>query len=107
MQDDSRWRYTPNAVAGAADARPGRAATRWERSRQRGGSLWWGLPLVLAVQAALSLTLLSRPAVQDETTYLVAGHAQIAHWLHGTPVPHYAEAFSGRASVLPAHCGAR
>jgi 4-amino-4-deoxy-L-arabinose transferase-like glycosyltransferase len=49
----------------------------------------------------LSVTLLFHPAVQDEITYLDAGHAQIAHWLRGAPVPDYAKAFSGAPAIYP------
>jgi 4-amino-4-deoxy-L-arabinose transferase-like glycosyltransferase len=61
----------------------------------------WGLPLLLAGQAILGLTLIGRPAVIDEMTYIVAGRAEIAHWLHGQPVQPYAHAFSGAPVIYP------
>ena len=44
----------------------------------------WPLLAVLAVQAALSLRLLrADTASQSEALYLLAGHLEWAHWLHG------------------------
>ncbi|MFJ4711182.1 glycosyltransferase family 39 protein [Streptomyces sp. NPDC088785] len=59
------------------------------------------LVLILAVQAALSLRL-SNTAFQDEALYLTAGHAELAHLLHGTPLPKdYAAYFSGAPQLYP------
>ncbi|MFJ7151966.1 ArnT family glycosyltransferase [Streptomyces sp. NPDC100445] len=56
---------------------------------------------VLLVQAVLSLRL-SNTAFQDEALYLAAGHAELAHLLHGTPLPvDYAAYFSGSPQLYP------
>jgi hypothetical protein len=45
------------------------------------------LPLVLAVQASLSLRLTwSNTAFTDEALYLRSGHLEIEHWLSGTQI---------------------
>jgi Dolichyl-phosphate-mannose-protein mannosyltransferase len=69
-------------------------------------SLLDGVPLllvvILAAQAAMSLRLIwTNTAFLDEATYLYAGHVELAHWLHGTPVPAYATYFSGAPAVYP------
>jgi hypothetical protein len=57
---------------------------------------------ILTVQAVLSLRLVwSNTAFLDEATYLAAGHAEIAHWLHGTPVAPYPTFFSGAPVIYP------
>ena len=57
---------------------------------------------VLTVQAALSLRLVwSNTAFLDEATYLYAGHVELMHWLHGTPLPAYATYFSGAPVIYP------
>ena len=57
---------------------------------------------VLTVQAALSLRLVwSNTAFLDEATYLYAGHVELMHWLHGTPVPAYSTYFSGAPVIYP------
>src|SRR5487761_1642029 len=48
----------------------------------------WPLLAVLAVQAAASL-------------YLWAGHLEIAHWLHGTPIPAFPAFLSGSPALYP------
>ena len=59
------------------------------------------LLFVLAIQAVLSLRL-SNTAFQDEALYLSAGHAEVAHLLHGTPLPmDYAAYFSGSPQLYP------
>ncbi|MEU1198587.1 glycosyltransferase family 39 protein [Streptomyces sp. NPDC005813] len=56
---------------------------------------------VLAFQAALSLRL-ENTAFQDEALYLTAGHAELRHLLHGTPMPmDYASYFSGSPQLYP------
>ncbi|MFH9673768.1 glycosyltransferase family 39 protein [Streptomyces sp. NPDC017405] len=56
---------------------------------------------VLAVQAVLSLRL-SNTAFQDEALYLAAGHAELQHLLHGTPLPlDYGAYFSGSPQLYP------
>jgi putative flippase GtrA len=65
-------------------------------------SLPWLLVLILALQAVMSLRLIwSNTAFLDEATYLFAGHVQIAHWTHGSPVPDYATYFSGAPVLYP------
>ena len=62
----------------------------------------WPLLLILLVQAALSLLLVSADtAFEDEATYLWAGHLEIAHWLHGTPIPVFQSYFSGAPVIYP------
>ncbi|MGA5503878.1 glycosyltransferase family 39 protein [Streptomyces umbrinus] len=56
---------------------------------------------VLVFQVALSLRL-ENTAFQDEAVHLGSGHVQIAHLLHGTPVPtDYASHFSGSSLLCP------
>jgi 4-amino-4-deoxy-L-arabinose transferase-like glycosyltransferase len=45
--------------------------------------------------------MIGRPVVIDEMTYIVAGRAEIAHWLHGQPILPYAHAFSGAPVIYP------
>jgi hypothetical protein len=60
------------------------------------------LPLILAAQAVLSLRLIwVNTAFQDEALYLWAGHLEIAHWLHGTPIPAFPTYFSGAPVAYP------
>jgi 4-amino-4-deoxy-L-arabinose transferase-like glycosyltransferase len=60
------------------------------------------LAAVLTVQAVWSLHLVwANTAFVDEAAYLSAGHALIAHWLHGTPVPGYSSYFSGAPVLYP------
>ena len=62
----------------------------------------WLLPIVIALQAALSVRLIwANTAFQDEGLYLWAGHLEWAHWLHGTQIPDYASYFSGAPVVYP------
>ena len=57
---------------------------------------------VLTVQTVLSLRLVwGNTAYVDEATYLWAGHLEIAHWLHGTPVPPFQTWLSGAPIVYP------
>jgi hypothetical protein len=57
---------------------------------------------VLTLQTVWSLHLVwSNTAFVDEAEYLSAGHALIAHWLHGTPVPGYSSYFSGAPVLYP------
>jgi hypothetical protein len=54
------------------------------------------------VQAALSLRLVrADTAFEDEATYLWAGHLELAHWLHGVPVPPFPAYFSGAPVIYP------
>jgi hypothetical protein len=57
---------------------------------------------ILTLQAVLSLRLVwSNTAFLDEATYLYGGHVEIAHWLHGTPLPPLATYFSGAPVIYP------
>jgi hypothetical protein len=62
------------------------------------------LPLtaILLVQICLSLRLVwSNTAFGDEALYLWAGHLELAHWLHGGPVPPFPTYFSGAPVIYP------
>jgi MFS family permease len=62
----------------------------------------WPLLAVLAVQAALSASMVrTRTAFGDEALYLSAGHLEWSHWLHGTPIPDYQTVFSGAPVSYP------
>jgi dolichyl-phosphate-mannose-protein mannosyltransferase len=64
----------------------------------------WSVPLlaVLALQTVLSMRLIwSRTAFNDEALYLWAGHLELAHLLHGTPVPGFQTYFSGVPFIYP------
>jgi hypothetical protein len=62
----------------------------------------WQLGAMLAIQAALSLHLaVSNTAFIDEASYINAGHAEIAHWLHGVQLPPFARSFSGAPVIYP------
>jgi Dolichyl-phosphate-mannose-protein mannosyltransferase len=62
----------------------------------------WPLLAVLAIQAALSASLVrTRTAFGDEALYLSAGHLEWSHWLHGTQVPAYQTWFSGSPVIYP------
>ncbi len=50
----------------------------------------------------LSLRLVwTNTAYIDEATYLWAGHLEIAHWLHGAPVPPFQTWLSGAPVIYP------
>ena len=60
------------------------------------------LIVILTVQTVLSLKLVwSNSAYIDEATYLWAGHLEIAHWLHGDPIPLFQTWFSGAPVFYP------
>jgi hypothetical protein len=62
----------------------------------------WPLLAVLAVQAALSASLVrARTAFGDEALYLSAGHLEWSHWLHGAQTPVYPTWFSGAPVIYP------
>jgi 4-amino-4-deoxy-L-arabinose transferase-like glycosyltransferase len=85
---------TPGGTAGSHAASSSARRLRVPRG--------WPLLIVLLVQAALSLLLLrADTAFEDEATYLWAGHLEIAHWLHGTPVPVFQSYFSGAPVIYP------
>ena len=87
------------------------AAPTWEDAseeadqRERGihltaRTLTWPLGLILALQAACSLTLVwSNSAFADEANYLWQGHLEWSHWLHGTKIPIFHD--SGAALIYP------
>ena len=60
------------------------------------------LLLILAVQAGLSLRLVwANAASGDEALYLWAGRLELAHWLHGGPLPSGGNLFSTYFSGAP------
>jgi len=62
----------------------------------------WPLLAVLAVQAALSASMVrARTAFGDEALYLSAGHLEWSHWLGGTQIPAYQTWFSGAPVIYP------
>jgi hypothetical protein len=62
----------------------------------------WPLFAVLAVQAALSASMVrGSTAFGDEALYLSAGHLEWSHWLHGTQIPMYQTWFSGAPVIYP------
>jgi hypothetical protein len=62
----------------------------------------WPLLAVLAVQAALSASMVrASTAFGDEALYLSAGHLEWSHWLHGTQIPDYPTWFSGAPVSYP------
>ena len=96
---------TETSDSSALDAAPaapsaGSRPERWVLARH--APRWWPLVAVLVVQAGLSLRLVrADTAFMDEATYLWAGHLEWAHWLHGTPIPHFSAYFSGAPFVYP------
>jgi 4-amino-4-deoxy-L-arabinose transferase-like glycosyltransferase len=57
---------------------------------------------VLALQTVLSFRLIwTKTAFNDEALYLWAGHLELAHILHGTPVPGFQTYFSGAPFIYP------
>jgi Dolichyl-phosphate-mannose-protein mannosyltransferase len=107
------WRPEPRIFEppAAADAppvrRPARAAKTAETAEPgvlerllniRG----WPLVVILAIQAALSLRLVwSATAFLDEGEYLTVGRLELAHFLHGAPMPDVATYLSGSPVVYP------
>jgi len=62
----------------------------------------WPLFAVLAVQAALSASMVrDRTAFGDEALYLSAGHLEWSHWLHGIQIPEYETWLSGAPVLYP------
>lgn len=89
-------------VSALAPATPTAAAAHGEGfwARLLGGP--WPLLCILAIQATLSVHLVwSNTAFGDEALYLWAGHLEIAHWLHGTPIPAFPTYFSGAPVIYP------
>ena len=86
------------------DLAPGRLPVPPSRLPPRGRMFppGWGLVVILAVQAALSIRLMgTNTAFEDEALYLWAGHLEWAHWLHGTTIPEFPTYFSGAPVVYP------
>ncbi|CAM5430026.1 MULTISPECIES: glycosyltransferase family 39 protein [Streptomyces] len=109
QQQDDQPTYALHTVAEpAAPAEPGYTVPEtpevgWDMaaSRRRAWVSRAVLLFVLAVQAVLSLRL-SNTAFQDEALYLAAGHAELQHLLHGTPLPiDYGAYFSGSPQLYP------
>ena len=68
----------------------------------RAAAVPWPLLAVLAVQAALSASMVrTSTAFGDEALYLSAGHLEWSHWLHGTPIPAFQAYFSGAPVIYP------
>ena len=60
----------------------------WDAAATPRRRICWPLLALLALQAGLSLSLVwSNTAFGDEALYLWAGHLELAHWLHGFPLP--------------------
>lgn len=69
---------------------------------QRRYLTWIPLLVVLAVQGWLASRLLwANTAFTDEASYLVTGHLEWAHWLHGTPIPSFPTYLSGAPVIYP------
>jgi 4-amino-4-deoxy-L-arabinose transferase-like glycosyltransferase len=87
---------------GSPPATSRRGSRRRERARWLDKVGAWPLFIVLACQTALSLRLLhADSAFQDEAAYLWAGHLELAHLLHGAPVPPLSAYFSGAPVIYP------
>jgi 4-amino-4-deoxy-L-arabinose transferase-like glycosyltransferase len=62
----------------------------------------WPLAAVLVAQTLLCVRLLNaNTAFGDEALYLWAGHLELAHLLHGSPVPQFETWFSGAPVLYP------
>jgi Dolichyl-phosphate-mannose-protein mannosyltransferase len=90
------------SVLEAAPAAPSVGTHREPGALERYIPRWWPLLVVLAVQAVLSIRLVhADTAFEDEAAYVWAGHLEWAHWLHGTPIPHFSAYFSGAPVIYP------
>jgi Dolichyl-phosphate-mannose-protein mannosyltransferase len=102
---DAQQRLGISALLGLAEPIPlgpvhAPSAPRLHRRAQLAAAV--PLLVVLLVQAALSIKLTwSNTAFQDEALYLWAGHLEISHLLHGTPIPPFATYFSGAPVIYP------
>jgi hypothetical protein len=91
-----------SSVLDVAPASPSGGTSRESWVLGRHVPRWSPLLAVLAVQAVLSIRLVhADTAFEDEAAYLWAGHLEWAHWLHGTPIPHFPAYFSGAPVVYP------
>jgi hypothetical protein len=84
-----------------AGTNPPRARSRTKTWRERQAGKRWPLFAILGGQALITLTLFGRPVVQDEATYIDAGNAGIASWLHHAPTLPYPQFFSGAPVLYP------
>lgn len=80
---------------------PPQPRTRTSSWRERQAGKRWPLLVILGAQAVITLTLFGRPVVQDEATYIDAGNAEIASWLHGAQTLPYPQFFSGAPVLYP------
>ncbi len=80
---------------------PPQTRTRTRNRRERQAGQRWPLLVILGAQAVITLTLIARPVVQDEATYVDAGNAEIANWLHGAQTLPYPDFFSGAPVLYP------
>lgn len=91
-----------NALDGKRATEP---ADRRRRPRTRHRLVYVRSPLlvvILTIQALFSLRLAwANTAFLDEATYLSVGHFELAHWLHGTPIPPYSTYLSGAPVIYP------
>src|ERR1035438_9473516 len=97
-QESAKPSTSDTALPGETTA----ASHRLKRAATLRVPAWWPLVVVLAVQAVLSLRLVrANTAFQDEALYLWAGHRELAHWLHGAPLPPFPAYFSGAPVIYP------
>jgi Dolichyl-phosphate-mannose-protein mannosyltransferase len=91
-------RPAPSAVNDAV-GRSARSSAAWTGLAT---GTCWPIALLLGVQALLTLRLVgSNTASSDESLYLWAGRVELAHLLHGSPVPDFATYFSGSPVIYP------
>jgi hypothetical protein len=65
------------------------------------------IPVALIVLLQLwTAVRLQNTTFEDEALYIDAGRDYIQNWLHGTPVQHYGDYFSGAPAVFPVFQGA-
>jgi glycosyltransferase involved in cell wall biosynthesis len=101
--------YGRLAVAGPEIPAPGDDEREPSLLRRIGARISWPLTAILALQAALSGSLIagSGSPFGDEALYIWAGHLELAHWLHGaalTPIGPSASFrfyFSGAPQLYP------
>jgi hypothetical protein len=107
MSDRPTW-HGPAVMSPPEVMAPEPAAARTEvASSARSGQRFAHAPgllliAVLTVQAVLSLRLVwSNTASLNEAIYLFGGHVELAHWLHGTPLPPLATYLPGAPVIYP------
>ncbi len=85
------------AVAAGSDSQDSAREPLWRRAVRH---VYWPLAVVLAVQAAFSLSLVwSNSAYGDEAQHILDGQLEWSHLLHGTQLPRYSEA--GAREIYP------